>query len=158
MLQWFIGFPDFSEIPAPFNVNSPNLFSYSTDLFKTRLHSNRVQTVHALTVSQSMLCRGGCTWSWGVYLVQGVSAPGRCLFWGVCLLQEGGVAPGESALGGWCTWSQGGVPAQVLPTVDRQMPVNTLPCPKLRLRAVKNEEHFLISNLKWLKMSTCNTY
>ena len=31
----------------------------------------------------------------------------------------------------------GGVPGQVHPPVDRQTPVNLLPCPKLRLRAVK---------------------
>ena len=68
---------------------------------------------------------GGCTWFWGgvpgpgglpgprgVYLVQGIPA--------------GGVP--AQVLPPW--------PGQVLPSVDRQMPVNLLPCPKLRLRAV----------------------
>ena len=51
-------------------------------------------------------------------LLHGVFAPG-----GVCLR-------GVSAPGG-CTWSQGVYLVQV-----RQMPVNILPCPKLRLRMV----------------------
>ena len=44
----------------------------------TRLHSSRMHTARALTVSPSMLCAGGCTWSGrglpglgGVYLVWG---------------------------------------------------------------------------------------
>ena len=55
--------------------------------------------------------QGGCTWSGGV------SAPlGGCTWSGWCLLRG-------------CTWSG-------TPPVDRQTPVNLLPCPKLRLRAV----------------------
>ena len=53
----------------------------------TRLHSSRMRTAHALTVSPSMLCTGGCTWSWEVYLV-----PGGCTW----------------SRGGGCTWSGGG--------------------------------------------------
>ena len=70
----------------------------------------------------------GCTWSGGSALggvpgLGGVPDPK----WG-CLLQ------GVSALGGVpgpgeCTWSG-------TPPVDRQMPVNILPCPKLHLQAV----------------------
>ena len=94
----------------------------------TRLHSSRMRTARALTVSPSMLCRGGC-------LV------GGCLLRGaVCSLGGGGLLAGVSARGGVCSWgvsALGGVPGQVLPPVDRHMPVNILPCPKLRLRAVK---------------------
>ena len=54
----------------------------------------------------------GCTWSWG---------GGGCLLCGVYLV--------------WgCTWSG------TSPPVDRQTPVNILPCPKLRLRAVIKEK------------------
>ena len=67
-------------------------------LILTRLHSSRMRTARALTVSPSLLCAGG------VYLVLGggMSAPGL----GRCLLQEGvylvtGGVPGP----GGCTWS-----------------------------------------------------
>ena len=54
--------------------------------FKTRLHSSRMRTARALTVSPSMLCAGG-----------GVSALRGCLLEGcVCLL------PGVSASRGVC--------------------------------------------------------
>ena len=104
-----------------------------------------MRTARALTVSPSMLCRGVCsggvpgprgvgvcTWSWGV-----------CTWSGGCTWSPWGV-PGPRG----CTWSQGGVPGpggvpglrgvpgQVPPPVDRQMPVNLLPCPKLRLWVV----------------------
>ena len=52
----------------------------------TRLHSSRMRTARALTVSPSMLCGGG-----------GVSAPGgRCLLPGGCLLR--GSAPGGGGI------------------------------------------------------------
>ena len=94
---------------------------------------------------------GGCTWSQGVYLVWGVYlVPGGCTW------SKGGV-PGREVYLVWggipgpgrCTWSQGvylvrgvyllpggtwsGTPP---PLVDGHTPVNILPCPKLRLRAV----------------------
>ena len=48
----------------------------------TRLHSSRMRTARALTVSSSMLC-GGC-------LLRGVSAaPGGCLLWGVGVFAPG---------------------------------------------------------------------
>ena len=50
--------------------------------------------------------------------------------WGVSALGVG------SAPGGGVSAPRG-VPGQALPPVDRQTPVNILPCPKLRLRAVK---------------------
>ena len=60
--------------------------------FKTRLHSSRMRTARALTVSPSMLCAGG-----------GVSAPRGCLLsGGVC---SGGVcvcSRGVSASRGVC--------------------------------------------------------
>ena len=86
----------------------------------TRLHSSRMRTARALTVSPSMLCTGGCTWSggWGVPGLGGVCVPvggvGCTWSWGVYLvwgctwswgvyLVPGGV-PGPRG----CTWSQGG--------------------------------------------------
>ena len=66
---------------------------------KTRLHSSRMHTARALTVSPSMLCaeggvlspRGGSLVP-GVYAL-GVSAPGGCLL-------QGGLLRGVSDLGG----------------------------------------------------------
>ena len=65
-----------------------------------------MRTASTLTISPSTLCSGGCTWSWGVYLVRGgvccrggVPDPG-----GVCLLQ------GQCTWSWGCAWSQGGVP------------------------------------------------
>ena len=130
----------------------------------TRLHSSRMRTARVLTVSPSMLCsRGvylvpGGTWSQGgvlgprgVCLVQG-GVPGL----GGAPGPRGYLVPGGHLVLGGCTWSRGvylvqgvylvpggvpglggGVPGQVLPPVDRHTPVNLLPCPKLRLRAVK---------------------
>ena len=102
---------------------------------------------------------GGCTWSqggcllWGVYLVLGVICSGGVFLGGVpgprgCLLCRGVYlvwgcvsALGVCLLPGGCFLLGGlllgGVPGQVLPPVDRQMPENLLPCPKLHLRAVK---------------------
>ena len=100
----------------------------------TRMHSSRMRTARVLTVSLSMLCGGGCTWSrggvpgQGVYLVlggvpgprgvccQGVYlVPGGCSgSWGVYLV-PGGSAPKGCTWSWWgllqggCTWS-GGVP------------------------------------------------
>ena len=66
------------------------------------MHSSRMRTACMLTVSPSMLCARGCTWFWGVYLVQGgvpglggVPGPGGTWSQGVYLV------PGE------CTWSRG---------------------------------------------------
>ena len=85
----------------------PNHLRKPLRITSTRLHSSRMRTARALTVSPSMLCAGGCTWSGGsawsqgrVYLVPGgmylvpggVPGPGRSLLRG-CLLPGG------------CTWS-----------------------------------------------------
>ena len=77
---------------------------------------------------------------------RGVSALGGCLLWGCtwsggCLLQEGvysGGVPGPRGVS--APRRGGGVPGQVPPLVDRQTPVNLLPCPKLRLLAVIIDE------------------
>ena len=53
------------------------------------LHSSRMRTAHALTVSPSMLCAGGGAWS------------GGCLLWGGGLLPEGVPGPGGMLGGGW---------------------------------------------------------
>ena len=99
----------------------------------TRLHSSRMRTARVLTVSPSMLCTGGCTWSlggvpgpggvyllWGVYLVPGQctwsqgSVPGPrgvYLVPGGCIWSRGGVpGPGGAPVPTGCTWSWGGVP------------------------------------------------
>ena len=84
----------------------------------------------------------GCVWSqggvcsWGSVCSRGVVCSRGCLVWGGCVCSRGCLLPGGClVLGGVC--SQGGVPGQVLPPpVDRHMPVNILPCPKLRLQAV----------------------
>ena len=57
--------------------------------FITRLHSSRMRTAHALTVSPSMLWGGG----------------GWCLLQGVCSQGggNGGVCPGGCPLGGGCS-------------------------------------------------------
>ena len=64
--------------------------------YQKRLHSSRMRTVRALTVSPSMLCaRGGVPGPRGLYLVWGCTSS-----WGDrCTWSQGG-----------CTWSQGGVP------------------------------------------------
>ena len=71
-------------------------------LVNTRLHSSRMRTGHALTVSPSMLCSGGgggCmvlgggAWSWGTH--------GGCMVLGGAWSQGGMHCPGV------CAWSQG---------------------------------------------------
>ena len=52
---------------------------------KTRLHSSRMRTARALTVSLSLLCAGDCAWSGGCLLLGGACS-------------GGGVPPG---VGGW---------------------------------------------------------
>ena len=107
-----------------------------------------MRTARLLPVSTSMHCsrgrctwpQGGCTWSWGVYLVPGIGGvpgPEGTWSWGVYLVPGGctwtqGV-PGPRG----CTWSRG-VPAQALPLwTEWQTGAKILPCPKLRLRVVK---------------------
>ena len=69
---------------------------------KTRLRSSRMRTARALTVSDSMLCRGECLLPGG-----GVCSGGGCLLLGRGVCSRGVSAPGEgvsargvSALGG----------------------------------------------------------
>ena len=116
------------------------------------MHSSRMRTARLLPVFPSMHC-WGCTCSWGVYLVPG----------GVYLVLGGVPGPEEVYLvpgcvpgrGGWtrsrgCPWSSG-VYLVLLGYMPRHSPlwtewqtgVKILPCPKLRLRAVK------ISKNKW---------
>ena len=122
-------------------------------LFNTRLRSSGMRTACALTVSPSMLCIGGGCLLWGVSAPGGVCSwgdllLGRCLLWGgVCsggfawgsahrgvsaprgVCSKGGLLRGVYLVPRGCTWSG-------TPPVDRHTPVNILPCPKLRLRAV----------------------
>ena len=79
-------------LPSPARVKSS----------KTRLHSSRMRTARALTVSPSMLC------VWG-----GVSAPGEgCLLWGVSAPWGGLLPRGVSAPRWGGAWSGGGgIPA-----------------------------------------------
>ena len=110
-------------------------------LFKikvTRLHSSRMRTACALTVSPSILCARGVCFLGGLYLVLGGSASWGCTWsggwcawsWGVCFLggcawswegpARGGVSASWRGLlwGGTCL-VPGGVPAQALPSVNR---------------------------------------
>ena len=61
----------------------------------TTLHSSRMRTARALTVSPSMLCAGGP----GPRGVPGPGVPalGGCLVWGV----PGPGVPGPGGVGGW---------------------------------------------------------
>ena len=90
-----------------------------------------MRTARALTVSPSMLC------------ARGVSAPG-------VVPDPGGGTWSRGVCSRGCTWSGGGVCSLLWgvdlvryfpPPRDRQMPVNILPCPKLRLRAVITRMH-----------------
>ena len=93
----------------------------------TRLHSSRMRTAHALTVSPSILWGGGggvCSGGGGGLL----SAPGR----GVC--SRGVCSWGVCAPGGVCSGGGGGIPtcteADPPPLwTESQMPVKTLHCP-----------------------------
>ena len=108
------------------HTNKTIILKFNT---KTRLHSSRMCTARTLTVSRTMVCRGG------VYLVLGgvlspsqggVPVPGRVLGPGGvpgpkgCLPKggtwsRGGVCPGVYLVPGGClpgwgyTWSRGGV-------------------------------------------------
>ena len=99
---------------------------------KTRLHSNRMRTARALTISPSMLCGGGGVCSGGCLLQRGgvcswgVSAPGGCLPGGYPSMHWGRPPPCEQN-----SW---------------HMPMKILPCPKLRLRAAIRVNAFLSHN------------
>ena len=110
----------------------------------TSMHSSRMCTARLLTAS------GGCA-SKGGGGVRG-SALGRSASRGVCLQVGRGSASRGLHLGGW---------ADPLPHVDRQTPIKTLPCPKLRLGAVittrwhcGNSELFTPSNTQQLMSHT----
>ena len=114
------------------NMKNKNAFQW--DAYRPRVdrisqHALRRGGVSAL----GGICSWGGIWSWGVSAPGGVSAPRGGLF-------PGGV-PGPGG-----TWS--GTPP---PPVDRHTPVNILPCPKLRLRAVKILEKSgnFVSPEKW---------
>ena len=70
----------------------------------TRLHSSRMPTARALTVSPSMLCGGGGVCSRGGCLLPGDVCCGGCLLWGVSTL--GGVCSGGVSAPAGC-----GIPA-----------------------------------------------
>ena len=80
------------------------------------MHSSRMCTARLLPISPSMHCLGGCTWSWGVYLVpRDVPGPrGYTWSWGDVpglggLPDPIGVylVPGGVYLLWGCTWSWG---------------------------------------------------
>ena len=88
---------------------------------------------------------GGCTWSQGVYLpgLGGVPAWswGGVPAWsqgGCTCLVWGGYLPG---LWGYLPGLPGGLPGQVLPPLwtEWHTLMKILPCPKLRLRAIKRQ-------------------
>ena len=72
----------------------------------TRLHSSRMRTAGALTVSPDMLCTGEGAGVWGGGCLLGGSAPREVSALGGGLL-PGGLLLGVSALEGWLLW--GGV-------------------------------------------------
>ena len=87
------------------------------------------------------LVPGGLPSAGGVPGLGGVSTPGRYLLLGGVPGLGGVSAPGGVPGPRGCTWSwgvsaPGGCTWSGTPPVDRHTPVNILPCPKLRLRAV----------------------
>ena len=116
-----------------------------------------MHTSHSLTVSPSMHCAGGGAWSGGSAL--GGAWSRGCLLggaWsgGVPCLWGGVLVPGEWCLvpgGGCLLWGRCLVPGGVwYPSMHWGRPpcernswhtlLKILPCPKLRLRAVKNKK------------------
>ena len=112
-------------------------------MLKTRMHSSRMRTARLLLVSPSMHCSGGAPVpggvpEWGVYLNGGLPAWGVYLPGG-CTAQGGVPAQGSVP-------ARGSVPAQgdtppVTPPQQNSWHalLKILPCPKLGLRAVTNE-------------------
>ena len=99
----------------------------------TSLHSSRMRTACALTVSPSMLCAGGVAWSGGVPGPRGGAwSQGDAWSWGAwsrgvpgprgCLVLGGVPGPGV------CVLSQHALRQTPLLT-ESHMPVKTLPCP-----------------------------
>ena len=123
----------------------------------TRLHSSRMRTARALTVSPSMLCVGGSALGGRVSALGGrvsalggrVSAlGGRVSALGGRVSALGGSAPGGSALGEVC--SLGGVvskhaPSQTPPWTETQTPVKTLPCPNFVAGGKNKKRHSLLA-------------
>ena len=80
-----------SELKPPFQpiarVPTP------TKMCQTILHSSRMRTAHALTISPSLLCtggvRGGCAWSRGVPGLGGAWSKGTWSGGGGCLVGGG---------------------------------------------------------------------
>ena len=75
------------------------------------MHSSRMHTTHALTVSPSMLCAGGCTWSGGVpgLGVEGTWSQGGGVP-GLGVVPGPGGAPGPGGTWSWGMPGLGGVP------------------------------------------------
>ena len=84
------------------------------------MHSSRMRTARSSSRWVGVPGLGGCTWSWGVYLVLGGTRSwggvylvlGGTWSWGVPGLGGGGSAPGGVCSGGvsahgGCTWSRG---------------------------------------------------
>ena len=97
------------------------------------MHSSRMRTAHALTVSPSMLCaKGGVPAPRGSVCSWGVSAPG----WGL-------LPGGACSQGGVCSWG-GGIPActEADPPLwtESQTCVKTLPCPNFVTGGNKNKQ------------------
>ena len=102
---------------------------------------------------------GGCTWSWGLYLVPG-GVPGHsgCTWSGGVYLVRGGVlvqgvylVPGEAP-------GPGGYLVRYSPPVNRMTNrCKILPCPKLRLRAVIISELHVrcTKNMWWSILMYC---
>ena len=132
----------------------------------TRMHSSRVRTARLLPVSPSMHCSrrvgreylvpgvylvsggvylfpGGIPGSWGVPNPREVPGPGGMCTWsrrylvlGVYLVSGGVPGPRGQLVPGGCAWS-GYLPRYSPLWTEWQTGAKIVPCPKLRLRAVK---------------------
>ena len=98
------------------------------------MNFSRIRTARSLPYRGGSLLTGGSL-SRGVS-VHGVSVWRESLSGGLCsgVLCTGGLSPGGLYPRGSLSR---GVKETPSPTVDRQTPVKLLPCPKLRLRALK---------------------
>ena len=110
---------DFEEHDVDREVLAVNVLTY------TAMHSSRMCTNHFT----------GCLF-WGVSTWGVFAWAGGCLPWGVSA-RGWCVCPGE-----WCVCPGEAVCHTSFP-VDRQTPVKILPCPELRLWAVKIELFFV---------------
>ena len=126
LVKWVLVLTEFIVSGTPLPIIRKNLVRVQKN-HATRLHSSRLHTARSLTVSLSTLYSGGG----GMPAWSGGGMPGA----GGCLVPGGLPGPG-----GVPAWSGGGIPACTEvdpPRTEWQTGAKILPCPKLRLRAIK---------------------